>query len=333
MNPPIDFDALYEPPTAEQEDALRDDIRANGVLQPVLVTPGGAIVAGRTRKRLAAELGVPCPTAVFEGSIGEALRVAVLDNPQRKVRHEHRKAAIALLREQDWSYRRIADCIGVSERTVRNDYAAWTTAETSAVGQAVGKDNRRRPGRRLTPEERRRRRAAVARLYNAGYAFEAIGEALGINKTTASSDARFLGLSKPGRRRAPGLDRDVPPSIDWRSEPTPTSPPDEASLVEPSRQPAYRTSPVVADALHWIEGFDGGDYPNRFAWNLAEAEAGSDETWLAYARDLIERAHDQFGRLVRVLNDEAYRDQCQRGHGDDVRTRSSDSPPELRVIR
>lgn len=51
----------------EEEAGLRESIRAHGVLQPVLVDEKGAVIDGRNRVRLAAELGVAYPTKVVRG--------------------------------------------------------------------------------------------------------------------------------------------------------------------------------------------------------------------------------------------------------------------------
>jgi hypothetical protein len=182
-----------------------------------------------------------------------------------------------------------------------------------------GRHSKDPPGTKVSPELKARRRRAVAKLYGEGYPFDAIAAALGIGSGTAHEDAIHLGLTRKGWRRT-GLRTDVPARIDWKTDPE----------FGPSIAAAYRSSPVIADAQHWIEGFDAGDYPNRFAWNLAEAEAQADEVWLGFARDVLEQAFEQFGRLVRVLDDQEYREQCRRGHDPEVRTTSK---RPLRVVR
>jgi DNA-directed RNA polymerase specialized sigma24 family protein len=317
----FDFGKLYLPPTPEQEQALREDIRRHGIRNPILVTHDGKVIAGNTRKRIADELGIECPTEVFEGTVAEQLAAAVLENPKREVAPDQRREAATLLHElEGWSYRRIAECLGVSEKTIRNDLRAFATADKSAVanrtenrreghGLQVGQDGRRRPARRPTGDERRRRRSAVERLYQQGHTVEQIGAALDISASTAAADVRELGLNRQGRRLK-DLRHDTPESIDWRREPD-----KEASPL------LYETSTVTADALHWIEGFNGGDYPNVLAWNIDEALEHDDTEWLTYAVQLIAEGHDQFSRLLRVCTDKDYRQTCRRGDIE-IRTRS-----------
>ena len=45
-----------------------EDIRANGVREPIWRHPNGHILDGRNRYRACQELGVECPERTFEGS-------------------------------------------------------------------------------------------------------------------------------------------------------------------------------------------------------------------------------------------------------------------------
>jgi hypothetical protein len=47
--------------------ALRDDIAAHGVHVPIVKTPDGLILDGRNRAAACAELGLPCPSVVYDG--------------------------------------------------------------------------------------------------------------------------------------------------------------------------------------------------------------------------------------------------------------------------
>ena len=182
------------------------------------------------------------------------------------------------------------------------------------------------PYLKVTPAEQARRQAAVVRLWRAGYSYQAISKALGIGTMTVSRDLKRTNTVPPGPVRRPywQIRTDDPPSFDWRTDERPMLLP---RIPDPRpADPAYRRSAVINDAVHWIEGFSGGDHPNRFAHNLKEAEAHGDTAWLAYARELIETAHRQTGQLLRVLNDPEYGDRCRRGTDLDVRTRSGDVP-------
>lgn len=316
----VDFDRLYEPLTADQEQALRDDIRAHGVRQAILVTADGTVIAGRHRKRIADELGLAYSVQTLEGTPGELLKAAVLDNPQRRLAPAQRAVVVEQLRAEGWSLRRIAEVLGVSKDTIGRAAVSNETplASTPKAAKTPPKPAAKAPNL-TTPSQRRRRQAKVVELVEEGYKHRSIEQALGLPTGTVTSDLRAAGVWTGDRRRIRDLRDDLPPAYDWRSEP------------EPEPDPAYRRSTVVLAAAHWVEGFNGGDHPNRLAHNLLEAEAQGDTTWLAYARELIEAVHEQSGRLVRVLNDADYRERCRRGTDLDVRTRSG-SGPTLRAV-
>jgi ParB-like chromosome segregation protein Spo0J len=334
----FDFGKLYLPPTPEQEQALREDIRRQGIRNAILVTPDGKVIAGHTRKRIADELGIDCPTRVITGTLAEQVAACVLENPQREVAHDQRRAAATLLRELGWSNRWIAGRLGVSEKTVRNDLAASATADKSAVadctenrreghGLHVGKDGRRRPSSRPTVDQRRRRRTAGAELYNQGYTVEKIGAALNISASTAAADVRELGLNR-GRRRLKDLGDDVPEPIDWHSEPSPTSLSPTPTLDPPP--PGYRTSPVIADVLRSIECFNSSDDLNQFARDIHDAIEHGDKEWLLYVSGLLAKGYKIFFELSRIFNNKRYRGACLRG---DRETRTRSRSPKLKAVK
>jgi transposase len=251
----------------------------------------------------------------------------------RQVR-AHRRQAVERLRRRGWSNRRIASSLGVSESTVRNDIKASISAHEcagvedqenrrGAPDRHVVAQGRNRPGP-LTSEERKRRRAAVTFLYQQGYTLEKIGTALGISPSSASGDLRELGLTRRGRRPYKTLREDTPEPIDWRGGSGVG-----AFLRAGPPERAYQTSRVTADVLHWIEGFNGGDYPNRLAWHVHEARAHGDEQWVTYATETLAEAHTQMGQLLRVLRDEAYRETCMRA---DLDVRTQSNGPQLRAV-
>jgi hypothetical protein len=73
---------------------------------------------------------------------------AVLDNPRRQIAVAQRRKAAELLRELDWSYQRIADCLGVGRTTIFRDLEPSPVPVGTPV-DSIGADGRRYPGHRL----------------------------------------------------------------------------------------------------------------------------------------------------------------------------------------
>lgn len=140
------------PPLAPDEyDALVADIRANGVLVPVLVDQQGRIIDGHHRHRAAAEAGVECPTVTRRvGSDEEARQLALSLNAAR--RH--------LSREQQ------ADLIIIELRTRPHDpdraIARRLACSPSTVGKYRAVLAEHEEQRRRQEEADRQRRAQEA---------------------------------------------------------------------------------------------------------------------------------------------------------------------------
>jgi DNA-binding CsgD family transcriptional regulator len=228
----------------------------------------------------------------------------------RQLHSRETEALVVKLRDEGFSYAKIGDTLGISKSSAR-DIHYRSMGISPRGGRGSGSP-------RLTPEEKARRRAAVARLFREGYTMEKIGQALGISPSSAANDVQALGLDRRGRRPTSTLRQDAPAPVDWRDG-------------FPGQGLAYPTSMVVTDAHRWIEGFNSGDYPNRFAWNIDEAMRHGDYAWVRKAEQLIELVHETSGRLVRILHDERYREECKRGSGA-VRTHHTDTP-RLRAVR
>lgn len=62
---------LLPPLTVEEYAALRDDIKAHGVLATIDVDENGVILDGHHRQQIATELGIPCPRRVVKGLHGD----------------------------------------------------------------------------------------------------------------------------------------------------------------------------------------------------------------------------------------------------------------------
>ena len=176
-------------------------------------------------------------------------------------------------------------------------------------------------GPKLTNAERRRRQHAVAELYEAGYPSVAIAAALRIGNSTIQDDLRAMGHKEDRRRRRKHeITQGPAPVLDWRD-------PDSAwSLQRFPKEAPYKRSPILFDTLHWVEGFNSGDYPNRLAWHLYEATKSGDKEWVRYVERLVGQALGQFQILDRVLHDAEYREQVRRGTSPELRTRPEDTP-------
>ena len=86
--------------TARQYEALRDDIRANGIRHPIEVDENGEVLDGHTRQRIARRLKIDAPQVVIEGlttddeKLAYAFRMNVL---RRHLSGERREEVFAQL--------------------------------------------------------------------------------------------------------------------------------------------------------------------------------------------------------------------------------------------
>jgi len=98
----------------EEFDALVEDIRDNGLLQPILIHPDGSILDGRNRYRACLRLGIEPRYTVYEGDLSRGSIVKCLVGLNEKRRHDNasqRAMAAARLKtlfEADARKRRLA---------------------------------------------------------------------------------------------------------------------------------------------------------------------------------------------------------------------------------
>lgn len=135
--------------TSAEYEALREDIRQRGVLVPVEIdAETGAILDGHHRVAIAEDLGITYPRVVRAG-LGHEERLAhavVLNLNRRHLTPESRAEAVAALRSQGWSTRRIARTAGISQSTVVRDLHAVESGDSTAV--VTGSDGKRYQARR-----------------------------------------------------------------------------------------------------------------------------------------------------------------------------------------
>lgn len=135
--------------------ALVDDIRANGLREPIWLYEG-KIIDGRHRYRACLQLGIPCPTREFLGKDAQSFVVS-MNVHRRHLSHAQRREFVAMLlkREPRRSNRQIARATGVNDVTVgrvRKDMES--RAEILHVERIVGQDGKEYPARGLEPAEK-----------------------------------------------------------------------------------------------------------------------------------------------------------------------------------
>lgn len=108
----------------EEYIAFREDIRANGQREPIWLYEQ-KILEGRHRARACSELGIEPLTREFEGTLEEAKKfVDSMNLHRRHMTPEARQERVTELKAEGLSNRAIAETVGCSEGTVRNDLKA-----------------------------------------------------------------------------------------------------------------------------------------------------------------------------------------------------------------
>jgi ParB family chromosome partitioning protein len=105
---------------------LADSIRAQGIVQPIVVRPDGnhfELVAGERRWRAAQLAGLQkIPAVVRELDAKSAAAIALIENIQREDLNplEQAQAFFRLIEEFDLTHQQVADSVGRSRATVSN---------------------------------------------------------------------------------------------------------------------------------------------------------------------------------------------------------------------
>ncbi len=129
----IDIDRIqrgkYQPRTVFDQQALQelaDSIRAQGVVQPIVVRPEGGhfeLVAGERRWRAAQLAGLQrLPAVVRDVDARSAAAIALIENIQREDLNplEEAQAFSRLIEEFDLTHQQVADSVGRSRAAVSN---------------------------------------------------------------------------------------------------------------------------------------------------------------------------------------------------------------------
>ena len=97
MNRSVKYQVM--PPLSPDEyQDLYEDIKANGVLVPIIEDEDGVIIDGHHRAKIASELNVPCPVEIAEGK-GEAAKRGMAFTLNLKRRHLNREQRRHLIAE------------------------------------------------------------------------------------------------------------------------------------------------------------------------------------------------------------------------------------------
>lgn len=138
--------------SADEYADLEQSIKTDGVLVPIIVSPGGEIIDGHHRAEIARRHGLHCPEVVKHGDATELRTFAYsLNLNRRHLTREQRRDLIAQSLRQD---PQLADTVhakrtGASDKTVtgvRDQLEA--TSEIPKLDRTVGADGRERPAAR-----------------------------------------------------------------------------------------------------------------------------------------------------------------------------------------
>ena len=131
---------VFEPESLQE---LADSIRAQGIVQPIVVRPEGEhfeLVAGERRWRAAQLAGLQkVPAVIRELDPKSAAAIALIENIQREDLNplEQAQAFLRLIEEFDLTHQQVADSVGRSRATVSNLLRLLDLAEP--VKQQVNK--------------------------------------------------------------------------------------------------------------------------------------------------------------------------------------------------
>lgn len=133
---------------ASQYEALKRDIEARGIVNPIILDEHGVVIDGHQRRRIAAELHIEAPTVVVSDlTDDEKMSLAIaLNTFRRHLSGVERSQAIQKMANLGMSVRRIAAATGVPKSTVQDDLSGVRTRTPEAVPTVVtGADGRRYP--------------------------------------------------------------------------------------------------------------------------------------------------------------------------------------------
>jgi len=144
---------LLPPLTVEQRDLLRQSIKENGVLEPVVFDEDGEILDGHHRVEIAEELGIEYPRRVIDDldRPGKHMYALTVNVARRQLDQNARGGLVAQMRIRGMSIREIAKATGLPKTTVARDLA-----QVSQMGhlpeKVTGSDGKEYAPSRPTPD-------------------------------------------------------------------------------------------------------------------------------------------------------------------------------------
>lgn len=154
MNSPTPFQLL--PRLSDSEfDALREDIRENGIRVPIDVDESGLILDGHHRSWIGAELGIEVPRRVVGGldEQGKRNHARAVNAIRRHLSIEQRREQVAQMRSEGQSIRTISRTLGVPRSTVADDVSELSeTGQLEQPERIQGADGKERPATYKTTE-------------------------------------------------------------------------------------------------------------------------------------------------------------------------------------
>ena len=116
---------VMPPLSSEEYQELHDDIKVNGVLEPIHVDEEGVVIDGHHRSKIANELGIPCPVITHDDldDAGKRSLAFTLNLKRRHLSREQRRALReeSLKRDPQLSNREHARRTGADHKTVTAD--------------------------------------------------------------------------------------------------------------------------------------------------------------------------------------------------------------------
>lgn len=121
MNNAVRYQVM-PPLSSEEYQELHDDIKINGVLEPIHVDEEGVVIDGHHRSKIANELGIPCPVIAHDDldDAGKRSLAFTLNLKRRHLNRDQRRALIAesLKSDPQLSNREHARRTGADHKTV-----------------------------------------------------------------------------------------------------------------------------------------------------------------------------------------------------------------------
>ena len=141
---------VMPPLSSEEYQELHDDIKVNGVLEPIHVDEEGVVIDGHHRSKIANELGIPCPVITHDDldDAGKRSLAFTLNLKRRHLNREQRRALIAesLKSDPQLSNREHERRTGTHKNTVQSVRKELeSTGQIAQSNERLSGDGRVRP--------------------------------------------------------------------------------------------------------------------------------------------------------------------------------------------